>query len=250
MDIRFERTQLADGFEESRRYENGTLVTIVRHRTTPGGLSIQRRFSPDGKLEHESYSHGTRLMLTIDYVDGVKHAETYIGKDRLLTRTAYEKARAAVPDMPAADTTLVDHAEEARQWLRRERRAAKRKAAAPDPERARKNDAFCESLRAGDAVEDAFAWLESGPFRLGLMNVAASRRWMRKLRALGCPQAFACEVGRKRDGVASTGNLVVELPADAASRAKVLRQVNRVIQDQGFDPESDNGQRYCYVKFD
>jgi len=248
--VSFEQEQRADGFMEDRRYEHDVLVAITRMRTLPSGKQITLFLDARGNLLSENHSYGMlQLSLERKFQGGAMESETYIGKRRLITRAAYEKARAMYPDMPAADTTMPDLASELAQWVRAEARKKKPKRET-DPEAARKLDAFCEGLLQGQDVEDAFAWLVQGKSTLGEMSAPASRRFLLALRDWGCPAVQACEVERDHDLPKNSSHLVITLPQEAEARKKVFKRVGKIAKEQGFDPYADDGQKFLYAKMD
>jgi hypothetical protein len=79
------------------------------HEKLPSGKVIRRRFNPDGSLNEEVHVYGAiDVGISFGYENGVKIAETYFAKSRLVSRRSYEKARANYPDMPAPDPALED----------------------------------------------------------------------------------------------------------------------------------------------
>jgi hypothetical protein len=170
----------------------------------------------------------------------------------LVGRKSYEKARAAYVDMPEPSTELNDFAADLQKDIARERRDAARlaKQHKPDPERAAKSDAFCESLMASGRCEDAGEWLRSPKNTLGERNSRSSRQLVDGLLRQGCRRVLACEIDEDVDGRGNTGHVVIELPQDAPSRHEVFKTLRRLARQQGFSGDADDGQRLAYVKLD
>jgi hypothetical protein len=95
----------------------------------PSGKSVVRQFADDGTLMREQHSYGLiDIGITFHFIGGVKVEELYFAKRRMVGRRAYEKARAAYPDMPAADLSIEDTSGSIMTDLRKEQH--RRKAAA------------------------------------------------------------------------------------------------------------------------
>jgi hypothetical protein len=223
------------------------------YEVLPSGKMILRQFGADGQLVSEMHAHGmVTISLTMAFRDGVKVDETYIVKNRMASRSHYEKARVNFPDMPVADTAIKDTGAEMLKFVSREQRE-RRKAKAvhtPDPNQASQVDAACVAIMQRGRQEDATAWLEASGNSLGELTRAASRRLVKKLLDLGCKQVLACEIDPYENGCGNTGHLVVELPEDSNQRKAVFREIGRKAARQGFEADPDDGQRYAYVKLD
>jgi hypothetical protein len=75
----------------------------------PSGKTILRRYADDGSIIEEHHSYGLLdIGIQISFTAAAKTSETYFLKRRMVGRRAYEKARAAYPDMPVADTAVED----------------------------------------------------------------------------------------------------------------------------------------------
>jgi len=71
--------------------------------------------------------------------------------------------------------------------------------------------------------------------------------------AAGAVRVTAVEIEDYPDiagGMQTTSRLVVTLPDDPVKRASALAWAGKVAEDQGFDPETDMGQRYVFLFFD
>jgi hypothetical protein len=223
------------------------------HEELPSGKMIFRHFGEDGSLVEESHQYGTLdIGIKYEFEGGVKVSETYFAKRRMVSRRTYEKARTAYNDMPAADNRLDDIGAEMLRAVARERRqrSLEAKRHRPDPDEARRLDAFCSAIMDKGKREDAVQWIQTRSHTLGERNWGGSKRLVNRLSALGCVRICACEVDVYEDGSENTGHLVVELPAEAAARSKILKAIDRLASESGYCGPADDGQRYAYVKLD
>ena len=248
----FEQETLVDGTTVLRRLEAGNLVETSERRTLASGCELLRRYDAQMQLVEEIYGYGIHILLTRCYQNGQKISETYLYHKRLVSKRSYEKARLDYPDMPAADASLHDTAAALNKLIKLERALLQKTASVhvQDRSRAMQNDLFCQHLIDGDEVIDAYGWLALGGYTLGEMSRAQSKRLLMRLQHLGCPAVYACEVEELGARAANSGNLVVELPVDMATRGEVFQLANRIVTEQGFEPELDDGQRYVYIKLD
>jgi hypothetical protein len=97
---------------------------------------------------------------------------------------------------------------------------------------------------------DAVTWIRSKKHTLGEMTWAASRRAVEKLVELGAVVVHACEIDSYEDQMENTGHLVVDLPTTSRARAALLKEIDRLARQQGFEGDPDDGQRYAYVGLD
>src|SRR5436190_1892964 len=75
----------------------------------PSGKTILRRYADDGSIIEEHHSYGLLdICIQLSFTAAAKTSETYFLKRRMVGRRAYEKARAAYPDMPVADHAVED----------------------------------------------------------------------------------------------------------------------------------------------
>lgn len=216
------------------------------------GKKVIRQFDASGNLVQEMHAYGSMdIGITMYFAGGVKSSEIYFNKRRMVGRPAYEKARLAYPDMPAADGAVEDFGADLLRGVAQEKRreAAARKSHVADPERAEAGDEFCRELMGRGRCADAIEWIAEKGHTLGERTPAASRQLVRRLVETGCPKVVACDI-EVEDGEENTGHLVVELPQGAAERAKVLKAIARMAARQGYRGDPDDGQRYAYVKLD
>lgn len=226
---------------------------VFRNEELPSGKVIFRDFDEDGSLLQEMHGYGT-LDIAIKYAfdAGIKVCETYFAKRRMVSRRTYEKARTAYTDMPAADATLKDIGAEMLRVVAKERRqrGLEAKQHRPDPDDARRLDAFCSMIMAKGIREDAVQWIQSKSHSLGERNWGSSKRLVNRLSALGCVNIYACDVDVYEEDFENTGHLVIELPSDTAARSKILKTLDRLASESGYSGPADDGQRYTYVKLD
>ena len=73
---------------------------------------------------------------------------------------------------------------------------------------------------------------------------------MKKLYSFGAVNVHAVEIDGDSQDDQNTGQLVVELPAQAASRKRLLQFAGRLARKRGFEPYPDTGQRYVFLLLD
>lgn len=99
------------------------------HEQLPTGKLIVRHFGEDGSLADEQHTYGVLdIGIKFDFRAGVKVAETYFSKRRLVGRRTYEKARIDYPDMPPADNVAEDFGSLLLQGVRKQQRQNKMEA--------------------------------------------------------------------------------------------------------------------------
>ncbi len=193
------------------------------------------------------------MMITRSIDNGKVFNEEYFVNDSVASRKRYEKAREKYEDMPAADSTIVDWGAGLLKLVGQEKRAkaAKAKSRQPNPEEARKEDAFCQEIMAKGAQADAVEWVKIKGHTLGEKNWATSKRLVDRLWSLGCTKIIACEIAAHHDGE-NTGHLVIELPKIEYSEARkqILKSVGRIAGESGYDGPFDDGQQFVYIKLD
>ena len=82
---------------------------VFKHEQLPSGKTIIRLFGDGGTLVEEQHAYGVLdIGIKCDFAAGVKVAETYFAKRRIVGRRTYEKARGAYPDMPPPDVAVED----------------------------------------------------------------------------------------------------------------------------------------------
>jgi hypothetical protein len=115
-------------------------------------------------------------------------------------------------------------------------------------------DEFALKLLQGPRVREALEWLGecSDPERtLGeATDQEDSLRFVKKLYRNGAVTVYAVEIDGEEGEGQNTGRLVIELPQDKKSRAKLRRIVGNIAEEMGFDPEPECGQRYLFVMLD
>ena len=212
-----------------------------------------REFADDGSLVKESHIYGSLdIGIVFKFNVGVKIEETYFSKRRLVSRRTCEKARIGYNDMPPADATLEDWGAELLHGVaeERQRHRAEENKHVPNPDKAQKSDAFCTSMMRRGKRNDARKWIEAKGHMLGERDWPGSRNLVRKLESLGCLNIYACEIDADDTGRENTGHLVIELPRKQPERKKVLKKIDSLAREQGYEGPQDDGQRYAYVKLD
>jgi hypothetical protein len=221
------------------------------HEKFPSGKVIGRYGGRDLTVEQHVYG-ALDIGIKYEFKDGAKISETYFYKGRLVSRRTYEKARAKYEDMPAADPKMEDWGGGLLQDMSRERRlrSAEAKRHLPDSEKAKEIDAFCHQIMDEGKCEDAVAWIKNRKHNLGEMNWAKSQQIVKRLAALGCVHIYACQVDSYGDAGENTGHLVVELPSTGEPRKKILRMIDQLAEDTGYNAPFDEGQQFAYVNLD
>jgi hypothetical protein len=97
-------------------------------------------------------------------------------------------------------------------------------------------------------VADAVQWIQTKN-TLGVRNWSASKRLIDRLAKSGSVSIYACEIDDYGDHE-NTGHLVIEMPTEAAARRNVLKMIDRLASETGYEGPLDDGHRYAYVKLD
>ena len=226
---------------------------VFKHEQLPSGKTIIRHFGDDGSLVEETHGYGLLdIAIKYDFGSGVKSGETYFCRRRLVSRRTYEKARKKYKDMPRADGTLEDWGATLLRGAAREgrQRSAEAKQHRPDLDEARERDLFCSNLMNEGRTENAVEWIKNKTHTLGERDWSRSKRLVARLLAVGCVHIYACEIDVYEPSDENTGHLVVELPKTGAARSKILKMINRLAREVGYNGPFDDGQRYAYVKLD
>ena len=113
---------------------------------------------------------------------------------------------------------------------------------------------FAQRFIGSPDTEEALQWLTSATQKqirtLGEDETTAeSIQLVEELYAAGAVTVLAVEIDRYDEGE-NSGKLLIELSDDAQDREMVLGIVGKLAESQGFDAESDNGQRYAFVMLD
>lgn len=219
--------------------------------TLPSGKRISRLFAMDSSLLDESHfyrgSNGkTGILLKTSFDHGRKTGEVYIQNGRVASREVYERERAKYPDMPAADTSVVDSGMDGLRKLkddtRRREEEAKRRASMSPAERL---DRTCEDAMAKSEPQDLSEWRQKGrPIVLGELDEKTSSAIVNDLFGAGAVRVVATEVTRDPQRGLDTNWIVAEIPKDPAARRKLFAIFDRLAAKDGWDPTPDIGQRY------
>jgi len=232
------------------------MQNIYEHEQLPSGKTIARQFGKDGSLLEETHSHGA-LAIAIQYCffAGAKVEEIYFAKQRIVSRKTYEKARIAYSDMPAADDTREDTGAELLRAVAKERRQRQlaKKQRQVDVEAARKLDEFCSAMMTKGKCKDAASWIQNKNHTFGERDWRSCKRLVERLLKLGCIHIYACDIDQYEEAdevFENTGLLVIELPTESNLRSKVLKAIDRLASQTGYDCDFDDGQRFAFVKLD
>ena len=122
------------------------------------------------------------------------------------------------------------------------------------------NDKWYESLISTPNAKEARQWIRTCRKRgfamvtLGkLDSMDESLALVEEGYAAGAVRVTAVEIEDYPDimgGMQTTSRLVVTLPDAPAKRVKTLAWAGKVAEEQGFDAETDIGQRYLFLFFD
>jgi hypothetical protein len=245
---------LPDGTEVSVRYENSQVASCTASKTANDGKTVTVHYSKDGIPFREEHSFGslTELFLVRRFERDLLRDEQYLYRYRLIARAKYERLRAAHPNMPPPTHEAVDPVAEMAALLRAEVREKRRgeKQHVANPERAAKLDAFCRQMLTSGAPQDVSTWIQEPGTTLGERDRRASRALASRLFAQGAQHVWACEVDQTEPGRQNTGHLVVQLPLAAEQRKALLRTLDRLAREQGYEGDFDDGQMFAYVKLD
>jgi hypothetical protein len=225
---------------------------VPKQEKLPSGKLIVRHFDDEGSIVIEQHVYGALdIGINFNFKAGVKVGETYFARRRMVSRRTYEKARTTYADMPAADVSLRDAGAELLTAAAKERRQRniEAKQHRPHPDVARKNDAFCSTVMEEGRRVDAVEWIQTKSHTLGVRNWSSSKRLVDRLSKVGCVNIYACEID-DYDDHENTGHLVIELPTEAPARRNVLKMIDRLAAETGYEGPLDDGQRYAYVKLD
>ena len=100
---------------------------------------------------------------------------------------------------------------------------------------------------------EALDWLRGGSdgsFRnLGEMESHESVEFVERLYDLGAEKVLAVEIEEYPEG-ATSGNLIVQLPADDVKREQLFSFEREHAESHGFEGTPDEGQEYLYFKLD
>jgi hypothetical protein len=223
----------------------------IERKTLASGQLVSRTLAPDGGVIDESHlrggsGHKTALGLIAHFDHGKKAGESYLYDGHLASREVYERERAAYPDMPAADTTVVDRGMDDDRKLKEDRARqqveAKRRATLSP---AQQLDLQCEDAMAKPEHEDLAEWRKTGrPVVLGELDEKSSGAIVSDLLAAGAVRVVATEVAKDPQRGLDTNWIVAEIPTDPGARKKLFALFDRLADKDGWDPTPDVGQRY------
>ena len=113
-------------------------------------------------------------------------------------------------------------------------------------------DMLPKKLLQGDSVREALSWLEESKLRS--IGQATSRRkslnLVRKLYDCGAINVQAVEIDGAEEEEQNAGKIVIEIPKDKDGRKAIFKIAGKIARKQGYDPEQDVGQQYCFLMLD
>ena len=112
------------------------------------------------------------------------------------------------------------------------------------------SDTFCKELLETGDPQEVREWIYQGDSSLGELPHDESVALAEKIYQAGAVHLYGVEIEEIDPQTKNTGRLVVELPANAQQRKRVLDWAAGVAHEQGFDAESDVGQQYVFVMLD
>ena len=120
-----------------------------------------------------------------------------------------------------------------------------------EPGSGARQDPFCRKLLDTKTHREALAWVKESKDRdirtISEHSPEESLRIVERLYQEGAEQVWAVDLEIYPHEGQSTNNLVIELPTDPTLRRKLFLLEARVAARGGFDPVSDDGQRYMLL---
>lgn len=191
---------------------------------------VHREWFPNGKLKREVTFRGGRQISEVVYNSKGMRVPTHMEELNAEQRARIEKWAAKAR---AVKLSVRRHSTDSTQ----EQRAY--------------SGAAIQEFLAGKK-RSAKEWLgeaiEPGARTLGEMDHAVSMLLVDSLLGLGAAEVLAVKIESRDDSEHETTNhLVVELPEDAHTRARVFAFVNAYSKWMGFDAERDEEQSHLYL---
>ena len=120
-------------------------------------------------------------------------------------------------------------------------------------EREETENLIAKLLRKRKDKFEALAWLKGGTAQskryLAELTNHQSVRLIKRAYDAGVVEVWAVGFARNAP-YESIYRLVITLPEDRVKRKATFKWANEQIERQGFEPESDYGQRHLYIWFD
>lgn len=121
----------------------------------------------------------------------------------------------------------------------------------PEPGSGAHADPFCRKLLDTKTHKEALAWVKESKDRdirtIGEQSPETSLKIVERLYREGAEKVWAVDLQTYPNEGQSTNILVIELPTDPAPRRTLFLLEARVAASSGFDPVSDDGQRYMFL---
>lgn len=123
--------------------------------------------------------------------------------------------------------------------------------ATPEPGSGKEADSFCSDLLAKKNHKEARQWLneaiKSDIRTIGEQNSSGSRKIVERLYNMGAVNVEAVDIDKVAGYGETTNVLIVQLPDDPAKRMKLFSYEAKISSANGFDPTSDDGQKYMFL---
>ena len=116
-----------------------------------------------------------------------------------------------------------------------------------DADSTESQDSFCKKLLETGDPKEVREWIRDESNTLGELDHQDSVALADDIYMSGATHVYAVEI-YEEDG--NTGRLVIELPSNTADRKRVLDSAAKIAHEQGFDAETNVGQRYVFVMLD
>lgn len=123
--------------------------------------------------------------------------------------------------------------------------------AIPEPGSGKEADSFCSNILAKKNHKEARQWLneatKSDIRTIGEKNSSGSRNIVERLYNMGAVNVEAADIDRVTGYGETTNVLIVQLPDDPVKRKKLFSYEAKISSANGFDPTSDDGQKYMFL---
>jgi hypothetical protein len=193
-----------------------------------------------------SYVDGKLTGRWVSYLGGELGRIQYWLENKKVSRKRYDEACKHNPKFPRYG----DDRELGPTWLQKAKKSGQIKPAKPREV----TDDLPLRLLQGEGVREALTWLQKSRQPSRWLGEATDQEdsidLVKRLYRLGAVSVNAVEIQGEPQGEQSTGRLVIELPKEKRSRAKLLRLCGKLAEQHGFDPMPDAGQRYLFLMLD
>lgn len=112
-------------------------------------------------------------------------------------------------------------------------------------------DDFCLQLLKTGNSQELQNWLKQRGNYLGEdLTHEQSIKFANNLYSMGAHKVFAVDIEEVDENIENTGRLIVELPSSQFDRIKIFQFIGDIQKKQGFDADTDNGQKYLFFMID